>query len=931
MEDCRFEGNRAHTGSAVDITPNVFERMTSGILTVPVFKDCVFTNNTVTGVNFVTSHIQTTYGIGTIYISLYDVKFEGYNHFENNLGTAVHIINGNIDVSHSSVDFIGNRGIHGGAVALIGESSMMFGNNQTYTFVNNNALDKGGAVYVQMIDNHDITASKACFFQYYDGYSLIHSHIPQRNWNSTITFAGNRASVGKGHTLFATTLYSCQIINFGNKDNQMLESVSASEVFSLRSIYIREDTNVEGCQVATEGAILQYDGDSPLEVIPGEQFAHGVTIRDDLSNHAKVVLIASIQINNPNVELDAAFSSCIGEKIVLRGKPGGSANLYLHTTSSRLSYIRLWVKLIDCPPGFIFSETSSGCICNSHKYIGMLECNTTVFYSYLSPGFWVGMLSDIENNSKIELVTSYCPLDFCSYTDTSTVALAVKLPRKYSQLSRAVCGKFRTGVACGSCVIGYTTYFHSPKYQCKPADSTLCKVGWLFYILSELVSVTVVFITVLVLNISFMSGAVNGFIFYSQLLSSLNFDASGIIIFPTAIANLMTGYKLIYGFFNLNFFQIENLSFCLWPGASALDMLVFKYVTVVYALFLVLLVICFMNKCGGKYLGKWFRITTIKSSVIHGISAFLILCYSQCVNVSLSLLNTYSPFISDDSNFTAPKRVWLNGNILYFSKGHLPYAIPALLCLLTIGTIPPLLLLAYPLSNKILAFFRIEESRIATFVSRKLQISRLKPLLDSFQGSFKDNLRFFTGLYFLYRWITLILTVTLSDFNLVYTAVEIFIVVMSVLHALCQPYASKIHNAIDTLLFGNLALINAFTFAHYHTFRTKSGGQAAVEYIKASAAIQLLLIYLPFLIMAVYMIVLVCRNVYRQSNEKNAEWTTTIFLRSSFSAGDSSDEGELPHQLIAGAADYECFEDTMRTSHVTKEKLNRESDINATY
>ena len=90
------------------------------------------------------------------------------------MGTAIHIVNGNIDVSHSSVDF---HGIQGGAVALIGESLMVFGSNQKYTFVNNTALDKGGAIYFQVFDNHDIIASKACFVQYGDKYS----HIPQRN------------------------------------------------------------------------------------------------------------------------------------------------------------------------------------------------------------------------------------------------------------------------------------------------------------------------------------------------------------------------------------------------------------------------------------------------------------------------------------------------------------------------------------------------------------------------------------------------------------------------------------------------------------------------------------------------------------------------------------------------------------------------------
>ena len=920
VEECRFEGNSAHTGSAIDITPSVFERLMRGILTTPVFRDCMFTNNTVI-VNFETNRTQTTYGIGTIYVSLYNVRFEGFNRFENNLGTAIHIVNGNIDASNSSVDFIENRGIQGGAIALIGESSIIFGKDRNYTFENNFALDKGGAIYVQVVDNHDITASKTCFFQYYDGYR----YLPHRNWNSTITFTRNRASAGTGHTVFATSLYPCQIINFGDERNLLLQSVNTSEVFSLRGISIQEDTSLEGCQVATEGAILQYDQARPLEVIPGEQFYHGVTIKDDLDNQATVVLIVSIQ-NNSNVKLDTAFSSCVGEKLVLKGRPGAYADLYLHTTSSRLSYIRLWVKLIDCPPGFIYSKTSAECACNFHQYVGILGCNTTRFYTYLTPGFWVGMLNDTENSSNIEIVTSYCPLDFCNYNDSlSSNTLAVKLPQKHSLLNEAMCGKFRTGVACGSCALGYTTYFHSPKYQCKLADLTLCKVGWLFYILSELVPVTVVFITVLVLNISFTSGAVNGFILFSQLLNSLHIDASGIIVFPSAIANLMEGYKLIYGFFNLDFFQIESISFCLWPDASALDMLAFKYVTIVYALFLVLLVIWFMNKCAGKYLGKWFRITTIKSSVIHGISAFLILCYSQCVSISLNLLNTYPLFVRENSNFTAQKSVWLNGNIRYFSRSHLPYAIPAILCLLFVGTIPPLLLIAYPLSNKVMAFFGIEESKVATFIARKLRISNLKPLLDSFQGAFKDNLRFFAGLYFLYRWITLILTITLSDFNLVYTAVEVFIVVILILHALCQPYASKVHNMIDTLLFGNLAVINAFTFAHYYAFRTKSGRQVAIEYIKASAAIQLVLIYLPLLIMGVYTVVLICRIVYRKSDQKNAEWTTSIplqKLRNSFSKEDSCDEEELPHRLIAGAADYECFEDTDRISYATKEESN---------
>ena len=79
------------------------------------------------------------------------------------------------------------------------------------------------------------------------------------------------------------------------------------------------------------------------------------------------------------------------------------------------------------------------------------------------------------------------------------------------------------------------------------------------------------------------------------------------------------GYKVIYGFFNLDYFDSESVLFCLWQGATALDMLAFKYVTVLYAVLLIVAVVWIMNKYGGRCLGKVCRITAIKTSVVHGI------------------------------------------------------------------------------------------------------------------------------------------------------------------------------------------------------------------------------------------------------------------------------------------------------------------------
>ena len=927
IENSTFKGNRAHTGSAIDITPNVFQRLslTKSLLTAPIFKDCEFINNSVR-VNF---HNQTTYGIGTLYVSLYNINFTGYNRFENNTGTAIHIVNGNIDMSHSSVYFNNNTGIQGGAIALIGQSSMIVDPNRTYKFINNTALGKGGGLYVQLDDNHDITASKSCFIQYFDAdeYTTI---ISTGDQTAAIIFKGNRAETGTGHTIFATSLYPCQSINNGSLVEPQFIFIPSSKVFTMRGIIIEdedEDDKLKDAQIATEGARLELENNS-LEVIPGERFFHGVKVTDDLLHKANVTLIASIA-NDYDVRVDEAFSSCVGEQMMLKGAPNESAFLRLQTTTSRQSYIRLEVKLSECPPGFMFKKEESRCVCNHNEYDGFTKCNTTAFTSYMIPGYWAGKVCDENDHSKKELVTSYCPLNFCHYNKDASGS-EIQLPQNYNDLNEAICGVSRKGISCASCASGYTTHFHSPNFECKNVTDTLCTIGWLFYILSELVPVTVVFITLLVFNINFTSGAVNGFILFSQILISLNIDASGFITPTSVITHFLKAHQFIYGLFNLDFFYAEYFSFCLWPNASALDMLAFKYITIVYILILMALVIWFTKKCnrGMKCLAKFCRFTTIKASVIHGISAFFILYYSQCLNVSLKLLRSYSLTTREGSNLTLYKRVWLNGNIIYFGAKHLPYALPALFCLLTIGLFPLIFLLVYPLLCKILSWFGYGESKLVTFISQKLSYNRLKPLLDSLQSCFTDDLRFFAGLYFLYRWIPLCLDVLTSRYHVFYTALEASIIIILTLHALCQPYTNKVHNIMDTLLFADLALINAITLAHYHIFRTVLSRQKAIEYINKTMAVQLVLIYLPLLAMMGYALWLVYRFVYRRKDSRK-NFTSLYLLSSENSMDTITDDNDLdlPHRLITGDTDYKCFEDT---DHATYDETDSFS-LDVTY
>ena len=248
-------------------------------------------------------------------------------------------------------------------------------------------------------------------------------------------------------------------------------------------------------------------------------------------------------------------------------------------------------------------------------------------------------------------------------------------------------------------------------------------------------------------------------------------------------------------------------------------MIAFKYVTVIYALLLMIIVVFFVNKCGGRCFGNWWRISKLNSSITHGMTTFLVICYTQCIYVSLTLLLRYKYSPQAGSQLRALNVVWLNGNFDYFSGRHLPFALPALFCMITIGGLLPLLLLTYPLAYKILAFFGLEDSKPVNFISNRLPIGILKPLLDSFQGCFKDNLRFFAGLYFIYRWIGLIVNASTSGYSTFFTALEILLLIVIALHAIFQPYISRVHNVTDTLLFVDLAIINAISFANYYRSR----------------------------------------------------------------------------------------------------------------
>ena len=923
FDKCTFKNNTAITGSALDTSPDILERLSSGYMIIPTFKSCEFLGNYVqVNTDHYENGVQRNAGIATLYASLCDVVFEGLTLFKDNKGTAIYIVNGNANFHQGSARFENNHGLDGGALALIGVSSFVVGPSNTYEFTKNEALHRGGAIFVQMIDNHEFHLSKSCFIQYKSDTPLASL------WDTNISFIQNHATLGQ--SIYTTSVFPCQIIN--NASNGTFADYVRTDTtmaFESRGISFDDQRNITE-HVATDGGKLcvnqvNENSVSQLSVVPGHYQNHGVRIYNDLNMLVSEPLRTAIS-KNDNCTVQLASSSLFTmDKVKLLGQPGSRTTISLQTVSPRQDYITLSIELLECPPGF--NIHSDRCECDALSYVGILGCNKT--HSYLTPGFWAGLIEDETTVNVTQLATSTCPQGYCS---TQSNSIKVVLPRNRSLLEETICGKNnRRGVLCGSCIKNYTVYFHSIDNRCRVQH--LCHLGWLFYIISELIPVTLVFVTVVVLNISFTSGAVNGFILFSQLLVSIDIDASGIIQLPKSTYHAINGYTIIYGFLNLDFFHSNATSFCLWKHASTLDVIAFKYITIAYALLLVVSVVLFMNKCGGRCLGKCCRITTIKSSVIHGISAFFIVCYSQAVKTSLNLLNGHSLELNRNQgesnvNFTLSKRIWLNGDLKYFGKVHLYYAIPALFCLLTIGILPPLLLLIYPLLNKVFDILRIGDSRAVKFLFRWLiPVNTLKPLLDSFQGCFKDNLRFFAGLYFLYRWSALLAYTISSKFFVAYMVTQGSFTIMLVIHALFQPYISRVCNIIDTFLFADLVFINFITLIHYSIFRSEEAKLMYKLEVKNSAALQMVLVYTPLVLFTFYvsiqtikLLLRCCKNICGIKTVASNTFSDEsdigmrplrMFIQNFGLNSEYRQSSDLPHRLmISESNDADCFKDT---------------------
>lgn len=140
VRNSTFINNEAQYGSAIQINKEYHSSIVEGNMLTFIVDGCVFIENNLQSVQ------NTTFdSVGAVSSSGVNIQFRNYTRFSQNNSTALVVDGAFADFFVDSfTEFTENKGLHGGAILLIGESWIQVHPNCTLVFLKNTAQDYGG-------------------------------------------------------------------------------------------------------------------------------------------------------------------------------------------------------------------------------------------------------------------------------------------------------------------------------------------------------------------------------------------------------------------------------------------------------------------------------------------------------------------------------------------------------------------------------------------------------------------------------------------------------------------------------------------------------------------------------------------------------------------------------------------------------------------
>ena len=661
--------------------------------------------------------------------------------------------------------FANNRALFGGAVCIGYKTETRFTGNSTAFFYNNLAIKNGGAVKVlndsSIILKDHTTIRFSNSIANYGGAVFLDKTSVMINGSdkSCLKFTNNLAKI-LGDSLYQDVHELCDNNCLTNRINGISNELVATPPNELKfydpAICIDDDNDTQCNSYYVQDIILGREIIIPACVL--DHYNHSVE-----STHFLVQSEAHCNffISGPEHALIScdAFKgiSIMGNKSLSK-----STNFSITVTLNTRLYsdwkeilVNLTIGLSPCHPGFWQYSKSEKCECYNANDI--VFCSNGI--STIKRGYWFGSVTG-------KPTTTLCPINYCNFTCCENSNGYYHL----SPVRKDQCRSHRSGTACGSCIDGYTLSFDST--ECVNS----CTAGETALVILLTVAYWIVMIALIFGMIYYRVGI--GYLYsityyYSivDILLSQNLKASrGLYLTETILSSFFKTTPLFLG------------EFCLTAGMSGIDQQFIHYIhpaAVISILVIIHLVARRFQRISAIITWGKFRV----------ICFLLLLSYSSITSTSLLLMRSLT-FHQIDKVYT-----YLSPDIEYFHGRHLAYGIVALLCIVIIVIGLPLLLVAEP------------------FLKHKINFLRIKPVLDQFQGCYKEKYHCFAGYYMICR--LLLITIVIVNTTNHFIANYMIIVICGVtdfIHLTVKPYSKENLNRFDAFILHMIIFIAALPF-----------------------------------------------------------------------------------------------------------------------
>ena len=406
-----------------------------------------------------------------------------------------------------------------------------------------------------------------------------------------------------------------------------------------------------------------------------------------------------------------------------------------------------YVQLLPCPVGFILQNGK--CDCDPFLPPDIDTCYIDLSAITRPANTWI-TAHTLTNNTTNYLISD-CPMDYCLPYSTNVNLLYPDLQCQFN----------RTGMLCSQCQNSLSMVF---------ASSRCMKCTNIHILITIIVIVAGIVLVVLlyVLNLTVTKGTINGIIFYANIVS---INDSVFLVND----NVFKPLRVFISFTNLDL----GIETCFYNGMNSYAKM---WLQLFFPSYLIIIAVSII--IASRYSSRMLRLTYNRSLPV--LATLFLLSYTGVLRVVLTVLFSYSTITEYPSG--DKEIVWsIDASVPLFG---LRFTILFITCLVLF-----LILIPFNVSllfRRCLAQFRI--------------INYFKPLLDAFQGSYKDR-------YYYWIAVNIILRSTFFSLygfqeNLRLFLATIILVLFSVCYGYLQPNTNKLINIQELSLLVNLTIMH---------------------------------------------------------------------------------------------------------------------------